>query len=78
MSERGAFIPNLFANTGHQILFYNPPYDKLRTQAPHADNADAFDYVVLIRPEQLAGTALPPFEEIAHGPTFVLGRIIHR
>jgi hypothetical protein len=77
VTERGALIPSLFADMGHQLLFYRPPYDALRNQAPHADEAAAFDYVLLVRPEQFNAEPLPAFTEIARGPTFVLGRLTH-
>lgn len=78
VTERGAFIPNLFADMAHQLLVYKPPYDRLRTQAPRPAKADAYDYVLLIRPEQLEGMRLPELEPIAVGPTFILDRLVHR
>lgn len=76
VTERGAFIPNLFADMAHQLLVYEPPYDRLRTQAPRTDKADAYDYVLLIRPKELGATEVPAFRPIVSGPTFVLGRLV--
>ncbi len=72
---RGALIPSLFADLGHQILVYREPYRALATQLPSADLAPYFDYVLLIRPEEIP--APPPYAEIARGRTFVLGRLKH-
>jgi hypothetical protein len=82
VTERGALIPNLFADMAHQILVYRPPFAALATQAPRADEAPAFDYVLVIRPEEfppeaVQGSSVPRFLEIARGRTFVLGRLEH-
>jgi len=72
---RGALIPSLFADLGHQLLVYREPYRDLATQLPSAALAPYFDYVLLIRPEEMA--APPAYDEIARGRTFVLGRLKH-
>jgi hypothetical protein len=77
VTERGALIPTLFADLGHQLLVYRAPYRRLHDMMPTAADAAAYDYILLLRPAELAGTTLPPFTPIAHGRTFVLGRLIH-
>jgi hypothetical protein len=72
---RGALIPSLFADLGHEILTYRAPYRDLATQLPTAALAPYFDYVLLIRPEEIANP--PPYETISRGRTFVLGRLKH-
>jgi hypothetical protein len=76
VSERGALIPNLFAGLPHELLSYRAAYAGLATEAPTPALAAGFDYVLLIRPEQIPATAIPPCEEVARGRTFVLGRLM--
>jgi len=75
VSMRGALIPSLFAEGDHEILAYREPYRALATQLPSAAMAPYFDYVLLIRPEEIS--APPPYETISRGRTFVLGRLKH-
>jgi len=78
VSERGALIPNLFANTGHQLLVYKPPYTglcKITTAPTQADVPD-YDYLLLLHPEQLDPKTLPPYEILARGQSFILARIL--
>jgi hypothetical protein len=79
VSERGALIPNLFANTGHQLLVYKPPYTRLCkiATAPTAADAPDYDYLLLLRPEQLDPKSLPLYEVLARGQSFILARILH-
>jgi hypothetical protein len=77
VAERHALIPSLFAGLGHELLSYAPAYDPLRQADPTAEHADDFDYVLVIRPEDLAVGAIPPYEAMAHGRTFILGRLTH-
>ncbi|MCX6910150.1 MAG: hypothetical protein NTY01_19195 [Verrucomicrobia bacterium] len=75
VSERGALIPDLFAGLPHELLAYRPAYAGIATEMPSAALAPAFDYVLLIRPEQIPAAAIPPYEELARGRTFVLGKL---
>jgi hypothetical protein len=72
---RGALIPSLFAELDNQILVYREPYRALATQYPSAALAPQFDYVLLIRPDGISDP--PPYDEIARGRSFVLGRLNH-
>jgi hypothetical protein len=78
VTRRGALIPSLFANLGHQLLEYRAPYRTLYSQAPTAAMAGDFDYVLLVRPEKIPPAAIPPYDKMAEGPTFILGRLAHR
>ena len=79
VTERGALIPTLFADLGHQLLVYRAPYRHLHDvrTAPTLAEAGNYDYLLLVRPQNFAGQPLPPFQTIARGRTFVLGRLIH-
>jgi hypothetical protein len=77
VSERGAFIPTLFAGHAHELLIYKPPYDALATMTPSAADAPAYDYVLIVHPERLEPAALPAYTPIASGDSFVLGRLVH-
>jgi len=75
---RGALIPSLFAELDYQILVYREPYRALATlypTYPTAALAPQFDYVLLIRPDEISDP--PPYDEIARGRSFVLGRLNH-
>jgi hypothetical protein len=72
---RGVLIPSLFAELDYQILVYREPYRALATQYPTAALAPQFDYVLLIRPDEISNP--PPYDEIARGRSFVLGRLTH-
>lgn len=79
VSERGALIPNLFANLGHQLLVYRRPYRALwkRADDPHPADAASYDYILVFHPRAFAPSALPAFQPIARGQGFVLGRLLH-
>lgn len=76
VAERRALIPSLFAGLGHELLSYAPAYEGLRQDDPTAAHAAAFEYVLLIRPDRLEASRLPPYQPIALGRTFVLGRLL--
>jgi len=75
VSERGALVPDLFAERGHQLLVYREPYKKDFNLAPSAALAPDFDYVLLIRPETIPPAAIPPYQPLVNGRTFVLGKL---
>ncbi|MDE2228296.1 MAG: hypothetical protein KGL11_04560 [Alphaproteobacteria bacterium] len=75
VGERGALVPDLFAGLGYELLTYRQPYRALATQTPTAALAPDFDYVLLIRPEELSAAQVPRYREVAAGRTFVLGKL---
>jgi len=75
VSERGALVPDLFAGLGYELLRYRVPYRTTATQRPTIALAPAFDYVLLIRPDELSPAQVPRYRELARGRTFVLGQI---
>jgi hypothetical protein len=79
VSARGALIPNLFANLGHQILVYRPPYRALWKSADNSSPADAaaYDYILVFRPRDFAAATLPRYDVVARGDGFLLGRLLH-
>lgn len=77
VSERGAFIPSLFANPVQQPLVYAPAYAALQEANPTTRNIAFYDYILLIKPELFHNPALPAYETIDRGQTFILGKIIH-
>lgn len=72
--QRGALIPTLFADRGHDLLTYKPNVAALATATPTIRDAENFDYVLLIRRERFNPNLLPPNSEIARGRTFALAR----
>jgi hypothetical protein len=76
VSERGAFIPTLFAGLAHELLVYRPPYAALATMTPIVADAAHYDYILVIHPERLRTTVLPLYTPLARGKTFVLGRLL--
>jgi len=77
VGERGALVPDLFAGSSHELIDYRPPYQHrpVATQVPTAALAPKFDYVLLIRPDELSASQVPRYREVARGRTFVLGQI---
>ena len=75
VTQRGALIPTLFADSDHQILSYQPAYAALSTATPTIKDAASYDYILLIRPERLDPGPLPPYRLVARGRTFILGRL---
>lgn len=75
VSERGALVPDLFADLGYTLLRYREPYAAFATQTPTSALATHFDYVLLIRPSELSPAQLPRYRELARGRTFILGQI---
>jgi hypothetical protein len=75
VTERGALIPTLFADSDHQLLRYKPAFAALRTPAPTIGDSGSYDYVLLIRPERLDPQQLPPYSMVARGRTFLLGHL---
>ena len=75
VGERDALVPDLFAGRPYELLDYRPPYRAIATQNPTAALAPDFDYVLLIRPQQLSPEQVPRYREITRGRTFVLGQI---
>ncbi len=76
VTQRGALIPTLFADSDHQLLRYEPAFAALSTAVPTLADAGAYDYVLLIRPERFDSARLPPYRTLARGRTFVLGRLL--
>src|SRR5487761_45778 len=75
VAERGALVPDLIAGSSYELIDYRPPYQAVATQVPTASLASKFDYVLLIRPDELSAAQVPPYREVARGRTFVLGQI---
>ncbi len=75
VGERDALIPDLFAGSGNELIDYRQPYQATATQVPTAALAPKFDYVLLIRPDELSATQVPHYREVARGRTFILGQI---
>jgi hypothetical protein len=75
VTQRGALIPTLFADTDHQLLSYAPAAAALSTATPTLADAGAYDYVLLIRPERFDPARIPAYATLARGRTFVLGRL---
>ncbi len=75
VSERGALVPDLFAGLGYTLLRYREPYAAFATQTPTASLAAHFDYVLLIRPNELSPAQVPRYRELTSGRTFILGHI---
>jgi hypothetical protein len=76
VTQRGALIPTLFADSDHQILSYKPAFAALNTSTPTVKDAGSYDFVLMIHPERLDPALLPPFRMIARGRTFILGRLL--
>jgi hypothetical protein len=76
VTQRGALIPTLFADSDHQLLSYRPAFAALGTAAPTIKDAGAYDYMLLIRPERFDPALLPPYRMLARGRTFALGRLL--
>lgn len=75
VGERGALVPDLFAGSRYELIDYRPPYQAVSTQLPTAALAPKFDYVLLIRPDELSAAQVPRYRAIARGRTFILGQI---
>ncbi|MGH6994970.1 MAG: hypothetical protein ACREES_04680, partial [Stellaceae bacterium] len=75
VGERGALVPDLFAGSGNELVDYRPPYQAIATQVPTAALAPNFDYVLVIRPDELSAAQVPRYREVGRGRTFVLGQI---
>lgn len=76
VTQRGALIPTLFADSDHQILSYKPAFAALSTSTPTVKDAGSYDFVLVIHPERFDPDLLPPFRMIARGRTFILGRLL--
>jgi len=76
VTQRGALIPTLFADSDHQILSYQPAFAALSTATPTVKDAGAYDYLLLIRPERFDPALLPPYRALARGRTFALGQLL--
>jgi hypothetical protein len=74
VTQRGALIPTLFADSDHQLVSYKPPFAALGT--PTIADAGSYDYILLIRPERFDPGLLPPSRAIARGRTFILARLL--
>ena len=74
MTQRGALIPTLFADSDHQLVSYKPPFAALGT--PTIVDAGSYDYILLIRPERFDPALLPPTRMIARGRTFILAELL--
>jgi hypothetical protein len=74
--ERGALIPTLFADSGHQLVSYKPPFSALSTLTPTIKDSGSYDYILLIRPERFDPDLLPPYRMVARGRTFILARLL--
>ena len=75
VGERGALIPDLFAGSSYELTGYQPSYQAIATQIPTAALAPKFDYVLLIRPDELSAAQVPRYREVARGRIFILGQI---
>ncbi|MGH7007618.1 MAG: hypothetical protein ACRED7_04375 [Stellaceae bacterium] len=75
VGERRALVPDLFVGSGNKLVDYRPPYQAIATQVPTAVLAPKFDYVLLIRPDELSAAQVPRYREVGRGRTFVLGQI---
>lgn len=75
VGERGALIPDLFVGANDELIAYRPAYQAVATQNPTAALAPKFDYVLLIRPDDLSAAQMPHYRDVARGRTFILGQI---
>ena len=75
--NHGALVPDLFAGLAHEVIIYREPYNRIATQEPSVALEPEFDYVLLLRPENIPKDHMPHYSEISHGRTFSFGKIMH-
>lgn len=75
--DRSALVPDLFAGLAHEIIIYREAYVGISTQEPSVALAPDFDFVLLLRPENIPLNLVPHYSEISRGRSFILGKLIH-
>jgi hypothetical protein len=74
VTERGAFIPDIFADLPHELIRYTEADEKLHRSFTAAPDPADYDYVLIVNPDPAHSPA--GLQEVRRGTGFVLERVI--